>query len=75
MTLHTDQPGLQLYSFNAPRAPLLGKAGQFYRARSAIALEPQGFPDAPNQPLFPNTILRPGEVYRAISVYAFDVTA
>ncbi len=67
LTLHTDQPGLQLYSFNTPQP------GSTHAANSALALEPQAFPDAPNQPDFPSAILRPGETYRATIAFAFGV--
>ena len=63
MTLETTQPGLQVYTANSFPA-CRGKGGAAYCAKSSFCLEPQGFPDAPNHPEFPSTILRPGEEYR-----------
>ncbi|WP_158917299.1 aldose epimerase family protein [Caulobacter sp. S45] len=65
LTLHlaTDQPGMQVYSGQGMGAPFF--------AHAAIAFEPQGFPDAPNHPNFPDTILRPGQTYRHTSTYRF----
>ena len=67
----TDQPGMQLYTGNGLRGQT-GKAGKKYAARSALCLETQKFPDAPNQPNFPSTVLRPGETYRHICEYSFS---
>ncbi|HTI66966.1 MAG TPA: aldose epimerase family protein [Caulobacteraceae bacterium] len=61
--LATDQPGLQVYSGQGLAAP--------FAAHGGIALEPQGFPDAVNQPGFPSVVLRPGAVYRRRAVYRF----
>jgi len=58
----TTQPGIQFYSGNALRSR---------RPRSALALEPQHFPDTPNHPDFPPTVLSPGEEYHAQIVYRF----
>ncbi|OYX34157.1 MAG: hypothetical protein B7Y99_06075 [Caulobacterales bacterium 32-69-10] len=63
MTLTTDQPGLQVYSGQGLTAP--------FAAHGGIALEPQGFPDAVNQPSFPDVLLRPGQTYRRHAVYRF----
>jgi len=51
----------------------VGKGGHAYRHRDAICLETQHFPDSPNQPSFPNTILRPGEEFTSRTVYTFGV--
>ena len=72
LRVHTDQPGVQFYTGNNLRGQT-GKAGRSYPAHSAFCLETQHFPDSPNQPTFPSTILRPGETYRHTCVYAFDV--
>lgn len=69
MELFATDPGLQLYSGNVLAAPPRSTAS--IARRSALALEPQHFPDSPNQPSFPSTILRPGEEYRSRSVYRF----
>jgi len=72
MRVETDQPGVQLYTGNGLHNQT-GKQGKSYAAHSALCLETQHFPDSPNQSSFPTTILRPGEVYRHVCVYAFDV--
>lgn len=72
LELITQEPGVQFYSGNFLDGSLSGK-GQTYGHRSGFALEPQHFPDSPNQPAFPNTILRPGEVYETESRFRFSV--
>lgn len=72
MTIYTDQPGLQVYSGNLLGKELEGKYGAHYPKHSGIALETQHWPNAPNQPRFPNTILRPGEIYWSRTRYAFS---
>ena len=74
MELHTTEPGLQFYSGNLMREPVLGKAGHVYRRRSGLCLEPQHFPDSPNQPNFPSTVLKPGDQYRQTSAFKFYVS-
>ena len=71
MQVYTQEPGVQFYSGNFLDGTLGGK-GQTYGYRSGFALEPQHFPDSPNQPAFPNTILRPGEQYQTETVYRFS---
>jgi len=63
-------PGLQFYSGNS-LGSLTGKDGRSYGFRSGLCLEPQGFPDAPNQPDFPSALLRPGDVYRNTIIHRF----
>ena len=60
LELMTDLPGLQVYAGQQLAVPVPGKAGRVYSAGSGVCLEPQHFPDAPNQPGFPDAILRPG---------------
>ena len=72
MEIHTDQPALQFYAANFLDGSH-GKNGASYPARSAFCLETEAFPDAPNQPGFPNSILRPGEIYRHTLVHRFSV--
>ena len=67
----TDQPGLQFYGGNFLDGTIRGKQGKTYAYRSAMALETQHFPDSPNHPNFPNTILRPGQTFRSRTVFAF----
>lgn len=73
MEVWTDQPGIQLYTGNFLDGTVVGKGGQAYQKHAAFCLETQHFPDSPNQPGFPSTALRPGEVYRTASVYKFLV--
>lgn len=72
LELFTQEPGVQFYSGNFLDGSLQGK-GQAYGYRNGFCLEPQHFPDSPNQPAFPNTILRPGEVYETESRFRFSV--
>ena len=72
MEVLTDQPALQVYAANfLDGSP--GKNRLAYGARSAVCLETEAFPDAPNHPGFPNAVLRPGEVYRHTLVHRFAV--
>lgn len=71
MEVYTTEPGLQFYSGNFLDGSDVGKGGKRYGHRSAFCLETQHFPDSPNQPHFPTTILKPGEVYRQKTVYRF----
>jgi aldose 1-epimerase len=59
----TDQPGLQVYSANSLDGSQVGTGGRAYRQGDGLALETQHFPDSPNQPGFPTTVLRPGQVF------------
>ena len=72
LELTTEEPGVQFYSGNFLDGSLTGK-GRQYGFRSGFCLEPQHFPDSPNQPAFPNTILRPGQKYATVSTYKFSV--
>lgn len=71
MTLLSNQPGLQFYSGNFFDGSTAGKSGQFYRMGDAIALEPQQFPDSPNQPSFPSVELHPGQIYSNVINWRF----
>ena len=73
MEVWSTQPGVQFYSGNFLDATTIGKSGRLYREGDAIALEPQVFPDAPNQPGFPSARLAPGETYRNVIVFKFGV--
>jgi aldose 1-epimerase len=72
MEVLTTEPGLQFYSGNFLDGTDMGKGGVVYEHRSGLCLEPQHFPDSPNQPDFPSTVLRPGETYRSTTVYRFS---
>ncbi len=71
MEVYTTEPGVQFYSGNQLDASLTGKGGQVYAKHAALCLETQHFPDSPNQPEFPSTVLRPGETYRQTTIYQF----
>lgn len=73
LILRTNQPGLQFYSGNFFDGTTSGKAGKSYRRGDAIALEPQQFPDAPNQPGFGSIALHPGQTYSNIIIWQFGV--
>ena len=66
----TDQPGMQLYTGNFIWGQTC-KASRVYRKHSAFCFETQHYPDSPNQPQFPSTVLRPGETYRHVCMYEF----
>ena len=72
LELFTEEPGVQFYSGNFLDGSLAGK-GRSYPHRSGFCLEPQHFPNSPNQPDFPDTILRPGERYLTESRFKFSV--
>jgi len=75
MEVFSTEPGLQLFSGNslAGKAPRdVGKGGALYTPRSGFCLEPQHFPDSPNKPAFPSTVLRTGEWYTGKTVYRFS---
>ncbi|MGW3014867.1 aldose epimerase family protein [Streptomyces longwoodensis] len=71
LRIATDQPGLQFYSGNFLDGTLTGTSGRTYRQGDALCLETQHFPDSPNQPSFPSTVLRPGQTYRTSTVHTF----
>ena len=72
LEMFTEEPGFQLYSGNWLDGSIVGKRGLPYVKRSGFCLESQHFPDSPNQPAFPNTILRPGERLATTTVYRFS---
>jgi aldose 1-epimerase len=73
MEVLTDQPGIQFYDASFLDGVTPGRGGVRYASRSALCLETEGFPDAPNQPAFPSCVLRPGETYRHTLVHRFSV--
>lgn len=68
LKMYTTEPGIQFYSGNFLDATLVGTGGHVYRQSDGLALETQHFPDSPNQPQFPSTVLRPGETYDTTTV-------
>lgn len=73
LELYTNQPGIQLYTGNYLDGTVIGRSGKPYNYRYGVALEPQKYPDAPNHPNFPSSILEPGKVYRHVIKYFFGV--
>ena len=71
MEVHTTEPGVQFYSGNFLDGRLVGRAGQAWRQGDGFCLETQHFPDSPNHPDFPSTVLRPGQVFRSTTVHRF----
>jgi aldose 1-epimerase len=72
LSILTKEPGIQFYSGNFLDGTLYGTSGRQYRQGDGLALETQHFPDSPNKPDFPSTVLRPGETYKTTTVYAFS---
>lgn len=73
MEVYTTQPGVQLYTANWLDGTDKGKDGVTYGMRSTLCLETQNFPDSPNQPSFPSTLLKPGQVYKNSCVHKFSI--
>jgi len=72
MEVYTQEPGLQFYSGNFMKSKNTFKGGTNDDFRTAFCLETQHFPDSPNQPNFPSTILKPGELYKTKTIYKFS---
>lgn len=73
MKIYTNEPGIQFYSGNFLDGTFAGKAGKVYKHRYAFCLETQHYPDSPNKPDFPSTVLRPGQKYQTTTVHKFSV--
>ncbi|MCX7636285.1 MAG: galactose mutarotase [Cyclobacteriaceae bacterium] len=71
LRIFTTQPGIQFYSGNFLDGTLTGRNGIKYPKYAGLCLEPQHFPDSPNQPSFPSTLLNPGQTYRQTILYQF----
>ncbi len=71
--VHTSEPGVQFYSGNFLDGSLFGSAGASLRQGDGLCLETQHFPDSPNQPAFPSTVLRPGERFHSTTEHRFGV--
>ncbi len=72
LEVFTTEPGIQFYTGNFLDGSNKGKGGVAYKQHGAFCLEAQHFPDSVNQPNFPSTILRPGQVYTQTTVYKFS---
>jgi aldose 1-epimerase len=73
MEIYTSEPGIQFYGGNFLTGNEVGKKGQPYLHRTSFCLETQHFPDSPNKPEFPSTILKPGQVYQSTTLHRFDI--
>ena len=73
LNVYTTEPGMQVYTGNFLNGTVTGKRGINYKPRTAICLEPQKYPDAPNNPDWPSAYLSPGETYTSRTIYQFAV--
>lgn len=73
MNVETTEPAVQFYTGNFLDGSVTGREGFPYRKRYALCLETEHYPDSPNQPTFPSTVLRPGQTYKTTTVYQFSV--
>ncbi len=71
LEIYTDQPGIQLYTGNFLDGTVKGKGGTAYGKHAGFCLETQHFPDSPNHPNFPSTVLEPGKVFKSLTVHKF----
>jgi aldose 1-epimerase len=72
MDVLTTEPGVQFYSGNFLDGSVHGKGGKVYGHRSGFCLETQHFPDSPNHPGFPSTVLKPAQRFQSTTVYRFS---
>jgi aldose 1-epimerase len=72
MEVLTTEPATQFYTGNFLDGSLTGKGGWVYRPRNGLCFEPQHYPDSPNQPAFPSTVLKPGQKYLNTIIYRFS---
>ena len=72
MEVWTTEPGIQLYSGNFLDGSLTGKDARVYQQRYGLCLETQHYPDSPNKPAFPTTVLRKGARYHTTTIYRFS---
>jgi aldose 1-epimerase len=68
----TTEPGVQFYTGNFLDGTITGKGGKAYKYRYGFCLETQHFPDSPNQPAFPTTVIKPGKAYKSTTVFKFS---
>jgi aldose 1-epimerase len=73
LEVYTNEPGVQFYTGNAMSGADIGKQGITYPRRGAFCLETQHYPDSPNQPAFPSTVVLPGQTYQSRCIYKFAV--
>src|SRR5262249_46157413 len=75
LEVYTTEPGVQFYSGNFLDGTLVGTSGKAYRQGDGFCLETQHYPDSPNHPNFPSTVLLPGRELHSTTVYAFSTGA
>ena len=73
MEVYSTEPGIQFYTGNQLKGNYIGKGGVAYKRNAGLCFETQHFPDSPNHPTFPSTILRPGETYIQCTIYRFTM--
>jgi aldose 1-epimerase len=73
MEIFTTEPAIQFYSGNFLDGALVGATGLAVRQGDGLCLETQHYPDSPNHPAFPSTVLRPGQTYQTTTVHRFSV--
>jgi aldose 1-epimerase len=73
LEVRTLEPGVQFYAGNFLDGSITGKGGHVYGHRTGFCLETQHYPDSPNKPNFPSTILQPGQQYKTRTVFTFGV--
>ncbi len=73
LEVYTTEPGIQFYSGNFLDGTITGKGGRVYHKRTGFCLETQHYPDSPNQPDFPSTVLKHGEEYQQMTIFKFGV--
>ena len=73
MGVFTTEPGVQFYTGNFLDGSVMGKGGLPITRRSGFCIETQHFPDAPHHPLFPSTILHPGDMFTSSTIYRFGI--
>jgi aldose 1-epimerase len=69
----TTEPAIQFYSGNFLTGTVVGSSGNTYRQSDGLCLETQHYPDSPNQPDFPSTVLNPGETYQTTTIFRFSI--
>jgi aldose 1-epimerase len=73
LEVFTTEPGIHFFTADSLTGSLIGKSGKVYNPKSGFCLEPQHFPDSPNHPEFPATVLKPKDIYKSKTIYKFSV--
>ena len=74
LEVFTTEPGMQFYTANGFNGRFSGRTGRKYESCAGFALETEHYPDSPNKPNFPSTVLRPEEIFHSITIFKFSVT-